>query len=133
MTLEQLRVFVAVAERLHMTRAAEALGLTQPAASASIAALETDVATRLFDRVGRGLALTEAGRLLLPEARAVLARLGQAAQVLDDLAEGFAVRVRSTPTYFVDGVPLSWFADPLMEDYLRKTYLKGAAPPAAGK
>lgn len=86
MTLEQLRVFVAVAERLHMTRAAEALGLTQPAASAAIAALETDVATRLFDRVGRGLALTEAGRLLLPEARAVLARLEQAAQVLDDLA-----------------------------------------------
>lgn len=54
-------------------------------------------------------------------------------KVLDDLAEGFSVRVRSTPTYFVDGVPLSWFADPLMEDYLRKTYLKGAAPPAASK
>ncbi len=54
-------------------------------------------------------------------------------KVLDDLAEGFAVRVRSTPTYFVDGVPLSWFADPLMEDYLRKTYLKGAAAPPAAK
>ncbi len=50
--------------------------------------------------------------------------------VLDDLAEGFAVRVRSTPTYFVDGVPVSWFADPLMEEYLRKTYLKGAGLPA---
>ncbi|MHB1046153.1 MAG: DsbA family protein [Thermoanaerobaculia bacterium] len=58
---------------------------------------------------------------------------GAVTKVLDDLAEGFAVRVRSTPTYFVDGVPLSWFADPLMEDYLRKTYLKGAASPAAGK
>ncbi|MHB8798043.1 MAG: DsbA family protein [Thermoanaerobaculia bacterium] len=54
-------------------------------------------------------------------------------KVLEDLAEGFAVRVRSTPTYFVDGVPLSWFSDPLMEDYLRKTYLKGAAAPAAAK
>ena len=54
-------------------------------------------------------------------------------KVLDDLAEGFAVRVRSTPTYFVDGVPLSWFSDPLMEDYLRKTYLKGAPSPAAAK
>ena len=40
-------------------------------------------------------------------------------KVLDDLAEGFAVRVRSTPTFFVDGVPISWFADPLMEEYLR--------------
>jgi len=50
--------------------------------------------------------------------------------VLEDLAEGFAVRVRSTPTYFVDGVPVSWFSDPLMEEYLRKTYLKGAGLPA---
>ena len=52
-------------------------------------------------------------------------------RVLDDLAEGFAVRVRSTPTYFVDGVPLSWFTDGLMEEYLRKTYLKGAGLPLA--
>lgn len=51
------------------------------------------------------------------------------ARVLDDLSEGFAVRVRSTPTYFVDGVPLSWFSDNLMEEYLRKTYLKGAGLP----
>ena len=52
-------------------------------------------------------------------------------KVLDDLSEGFAVRVRSTPTYFVDGVPLSWFSDNLMEEYLRKTYLKGAGLPLA--
>ncbi len=58
-------------------------------------------------------------------------------RVLDDLSEGFALRVRSTPTYFVDGVPISWFSDDLMEEYLRKTYLKGAglplAAPAAAK
>jgi hypothetical protein len=52
-------------------------------------------------------------------------------KVLDDLAEGFSIRVRSTPTYFVDGVPLSWFADGLIEEYLRKTYLKGAGLPLA--
>ncbi len=52
-------------------------------------------------------------------------------KVLDDLSEGFAVRVRATPTYFVDGVPVSWFADGLMEEYLRRTYLKGAGLPAA--
>ncbi len=46
-----------------------------------------------------------------------------------DLAEGFAVRVRSTPTYFVDGQPVSWFADNLMEEYLRKTYLGGKGLP----
>ena len=67
MTLEQLRVFVAVAETLSMTRAAERLHLTQPAVSAAIAALEERHATRLFDRVGRHLELTAAGKTFLPE------------------------------------------------------------------
>lgn len=86
MTLEQLRIFVFVAERLHMTRAAEALGLTQSAVSAAVAALEGRYGVRLFDRVGRGLALTEAGRVFLPEATAVLLRARAAEQALTDLA-----------------------------------------------
>lgn len=86
MTLEQLRIFVAVAERLHMTRAAEALHLTQSAVSAAVQALETRHGTRLFDRVGRGLALNAAGTAFLPEARAVLARAEAAERLLDELA-----------------------------------------------
>jgi DNA-binding transcriptional LysR family regulator len=86
MTLEQLRVFVAVAERLHMTRAAETLHITQSGASAAIAALEAAYGIQLFDRIGRGLGLTEAGRVFLPEARAVLACAAAARQALDDLA-----------------------------------------------
>lgn len=86
MTLEQLRVFVEVAERLHMTRAAEALKITQSAASAGIATLEARHGVRLFDRVGRGLRLTEAGRIFLSEARVVLARANAAALALNDLA-----------------------------------------------
>jgi DNA-binding transcriptional LysR family regulator len=86
MTLEQLRIFVAVAERLHMTRAADALGLSQSAASSAIAALETVHGVKLFDRVGRGLELSDAGRAFLPEARAVLARAEAAARTLDDVA-----------------------------------------------
>ena len=86
MTLEQLRIFVAVAERLHMTRAAEALNLTQSAASAAVATLEARYGVKLFDRVGRGLALSEAGAAFLLEAKAVLARAAAAAQALDDLA-----------------------------------------------
>jgi DNA-binding transcriptional LysR family regulator len=58
MTLEQLRIFVAVAERQHVTRAAEALNLAQSAASAAIAALESRHGTPLFHRVGRGIELT---------------------------------------------------------------------------
>ncbi len=86
MTLEQLRIFVAVAEREHVTRASEALHLSQSAVSAALAAIEGRHATRLFDRVGRGVALTEAGRLFLDEARAVLARAQGAEQVLADLS-----------------------------------------------
>jgi DNA-binding transcriptional LysR family regulator len=78
MTLEQLRVFVAVAEREHVTRAAEHLNLTQSAASAAIASLERAFSTRLFHRVGRGITLTEAGTLLLSEARMVLSRAAAA-------------------------------------------------------
>jgi DNA-binding transcriptional LysR family regulator len=86
MTLDQLRVFVAVAEHLHMTRAAEALHLTQSAASAAVAALEARHGVLLFDRVGRGLALSAAGQDFLPEARAILQRVEGATRVLDDLA-----------------------------------------------
>ncbi|OCP02296.1 MULTISPECIES: LysR family transcriptional regulator [unclassified Ensifer] len=87
MTLDQLRIFVAVAERLHMTKAAEAMNVTQSAASAAIAALETQHDVRLFDRVGRGLTLTEAGKAFLPEARAVLARAKAATTCLNDLSQ----------------------------------------------
>jgi len=86
MTLEQLRIFVAVAEFEHVTRAARHLNLTQSATSAAVAALETRYATKLFDRVGRRIALTESGRLFLVEARAVLARATAAETVLADLA-----------------------------------------------
>lgn len=85
MTLEQLRIFVGVAEREHMTAAARALGVTQSAASAAVAALEERHAIKLFHRVGRGITLTEAGRLFLIEARDVLARAGAAEAVLDEL------------------------------------------------
>lgn len=46
-----------------------------------------------------------------------------------DLTEGWAMRVRSTPTYFIDGVYVSWFADNIMEEFLRKTYLGGRGLP----
>jgi len=86
MTLEQLRIFVAVAEREHVTRAARDLNLTQSAKSSAIAVLESHYQTKLFDRVGRGIVLTTAGRAFLAEAKAVLARAEAAKHVLADLA-----------------------------------------------
>ena len=86
MTLDQLRIFVAVAERQHVTRAAESLNIAQSAASASIAALEHQHGAKLFHRKGRGIELTEAGSLFLAEAQAVIARVERAELVLSELA-----------------------------------------------
>jgi DNA-binding transcriptional LysR family regulator len=82
MTLEQLRIFVAVAERQHITAAAKALNLAQSAASAAIASLEARHGTKLFHRVGRHIELTEPGHAFLIEARAVLARAAAAERML---------------------------------------------------
>jgi DNA-binding transcriptional LysR family regulator len=72
-TLDQLRIFIAVAERQHVTHAAEALNLAQSAASHAIASLEDRHETKLFNRIGRHIELTDAGQAFLKEARAVLA------------------------------------------------------------
>jgi DNA-binding transcriptional LysR family regulator len=72
-TLDQLRIFVAVAERQHVTQAAEALNLAQSAASHAIASLEGRHQTKLFSRIGRRIELTDAGEAFLKEARTVLA------------------------------------------------------------
>lgn len=85
MTLEQLRIFVAVAEREHMTAAAQAINVTQSAASAAISALEERHNIKLFHRVGRGIALTDEGTIFLEEARDVLARAAGAELVLDEI------------------------------------------------
>lgn len=86
MTLEQLKVFVAVARVLHMTRAAEGLHMTQSAVSASVAALEASCGVALFHRVGRRIELTQAGHAFVPEAEGVLARAAAAETVLADLS-----------------------------------------------
>lgn len=86
MTLEQLRLFVAVAEREHMTRAAEAVNLTQSAVSTAICNLKSRYKVTLFHRVGRGISLTQEGRVFLEEARAVLARATTAERMLEDLS-----------------------------------------------
>lgn len=86
MTLEQLRIFVAVAECEHVTRAAQSLNLTQSAVSAAIAALEKRHAVTLFSRVGRRIELTDAGRIFFGEARAILARTQAAELALSEMS-----------------------------------------------
>ena len=85
MTLDQLRIFVAVAEREHVTQAAQALRLTQSAVSSAIGALEARHDVILFKRIGRRVALTEAGKLFLGEAQALLRASLRTERFLADL------------------------------------------------
>ena len=85
MDIQHLKAFIAVACTKNLTQAAEKLFLSQPAVSAQIKALESDVGTALFVRTNHGMQLTHAGEVLLPEAEALLQhkhRLEQFAQTL---------------------------------------------------
>jgi DNA-binding transcriptional LysR family regulator len=85
MTLEQLRIFIAVAEREHLTQAAGSLALTPSAVSASLRALEQRYNTPLFNRIGRRIEINESGRLFLVAARATLAAARNAELTLAEL------------------------------------------------
>ena len=78
MEMRHLRYFVAVAEELNFTRAAKRLGINQPPLSSQIRQLENEMGTPLFVRHARGVELTNAGNLMLEDARAILKQVEQA-------------------------------------------------------
>jgi DNA-binding transcriptional LysR family regulator len=85
MELNTLRTFVQVAQDGSFSQAAEHLYLTQPAISKRIAALEAELDTPLFDRMGRQVFLTEAGRHLLPRAKHIIDQLNDIRRELANL------------------------------------------------
>lgn len=82
MTLEQLRIFLAVAEQEHVTSASKVLNKTPSAVSAAISALENRHDVRLFDRIGRDIRLTADGRRFVAAAKAVLSEADRASGLL---------------------------------------------------
>lgn len=81
-----LQAFVTVAETRSFSLAAEQLFLTQPAISKRIAVLESELDIRLFDRIGRKISLTEAGRVLLPRAKHILLELIDSQRLISNLS-----------------------------------------------
>ncbi len=84
-TLRQLRIFAAAAKHLSLTRAAEELHLTQPAVSMQVKQLEESVGLALFNRSGKHIKLTEAGREMFRYSREITNKVHEIGKVMDDL------------------------------------------------
>ncbi|MFD1261010.1 LysR family transcriptional regulator [Entomomonas asaccharolytica] len=85
MDIANLTAFIAVAETSSFSLAADRLFLTQPAISKRISTLEQSLNTKLFDRIGRNIQLTEAGKALLPHAYHILTEINDASRKLSNL------------------------------------------------
>jgi DNA-binding transcriptional LysR family regulator len=106
MELRQLRYFIAVAEELHFTRAAERLHIGQPPLSHAIQVLEADLGAQLFERSKRWVRLTEAGTLFLRDARRILALAEQATETARRAERGEAGELRIGFTFSTPLTPL---------------------------
>jgi len=100
MELRHLRYFVAAAEELHFRRAAERLGIAQPALSQQIQQLEQEIEALLFHRLTRGVELADAGRVFLDDARAILDHVEQAKAKAQRVARGDQGMIRIGFTEF---------------------------------
>jgi DNA-binding transcriptional LysR family regulator len=100
MELHQLRYFVAVAELEHFTKAAERCLVAQPSLSQQIGKLEKELGQPLFERLGRVVRLTDAGRALYDQAVAILASVEEAKRQVADASgeQGGTVTVGAIPT-----------------------------------
>jgi len=98
MELDQLRYFLRVAGRGNFTRAAEDLGISQPALSRSIQKLEEELGQPVFERKTRSVSLTEAGVLLQSRAKQVLTIIEDAKAEITDDGQSGRVRIGAIPT-----------------------------------
>lgn len=85
MDVRDLQVFLSVAKHLNYTRAAEEVNLSQPSVSVRMRQLERDLGSKLFEQLGKKIALTEAGQLLVPYATRVIAAMSDARDAIDQL------------------------------------------------
>lgn len=94
MELRHLRYFCAAADEAHIHRAAQRLAIAQPALTHQIKALEAELGVKLFDRAGRGVAVTEAGRIFHAEAKAILEHVERATALARQVNAGYVGRLR---------------------------------------
>ncbi len=101
MDIPSLQAFVSVAETGSFSRASEQLYITQPAVSKRIAALESELDTALFDRIGRQISLTESGQTLLPRARHILLEIEDSRRILRNLSGHVTGQVKIATSHHI--------------------------------
>lgn len=101
MDIPNLQTFIAIAECGSFSEASEQLYLTQPAISKRIAVLEDELDTRLFDRVGRHIQLTEAGRALLPRAQKILLEIEDSRRAIQNLSNNVTGVLRFATSHHI--------------------------------
>lgn len=116
MDIEVLKAFLAVADRGSFSLAADQLFLTQPAVSKRIAALETELGTPLFDRIGRRIVLTEAGRTLLPKARHIIDEIAESRRQIANLSQHVSGPLRLATSHHIGLHRLP----PVLRDFTRR-------------
>jgi DNA-binding transcriptional LysR family regulator len=127
MELRHLEHFVAIADEGSFTQGARRVHLSQSALSISIRALERDLGTRLFERSSREVALSDAGRALLPEARRILSDVDAARSAVGDVGSGLRGVLRIG---LMQATPLIDLAE-IMARYHRERPLVEIRPQAA--
>ncbi|WP_312113746.1 LysR family transcriptional regulator [Brevibacillus reuszeri] len=104
MELRQLEYFMVLSRELHFTKAADRLGITQPTLSHQIKALEDEIGMPLFDRLGKKIAITEAGFILAEQCKTIFSALDYAKDQINELQQvrGGSISIAALPGELTD-------------------------------
>ncbi len=105
----QLQLFLATAERLNLSHAAEAMSISQPGLSKSMHRLQRELGTRLYHRRGRGIELTESGRALAKHVKLIESQFAEARLEIGGIAGGKVgqARIGAGPSWLSRHLPAS--------------------------
>ena len=133
MDIRDLQVFLSVSRHLNFTRAGEELHVSQPSISVRIATLQDELGSKLFDRIGKRVVLTEAGKVLVPYATKVIAALDDARHAITDLQGlqrgSLSIGASTTPGMYIVPMIIAEFKQlyPKIEVQLRIRDTRGIA------
>jgi DNA-binding transcriptional LysR family regulator len=122
MTLSQIHTFIVVSQTLNFTQAARELGVTQPAISTQIQLLEEEFQTKLFNRVGRRVYLSQTGLLFLEQARQILEKVNQSSEAMHH----FKPISKVDPLRLGIGFGTGFTSQTPFQNFIRGTYKTGA-------